>query len=482
MQSIDALQTVRGTQMEGTRHAKLFDNGVAVVDLIGPIFPRANMMTMSGATSIAQFTQDFVKAEAHSDVTGIVINIDSPGGDVRGIGDAAKIIAEVTARSKKPIKAFVSGYMASAAYYIGSAVGPKNIISSESGLVGSIGVVLNGKAKGKDEIEIVSSQSPYKRPDGTSEEGRSVMQQQVDDLAEIFVRDVAKYRNVSQAKVLADYGQGQVLVAPRALKQGLVDKIGILSQVVDMVSGSKGPRRNLYQASVGDSVSALLQFSEEDNNMGLREMIDRFRADDDNTIEEPVALDEQAPDATTGEESETEDTPVVAEGQDTPEPQPDQPMAPEGIQTDVVANAQAQQPTREELEERFSDSAQLFALECVTTNTVFPSHAAYVASDLLTAKIDDILFGGTVKHVDEQGQLAEGTREAAVRARYKALPKHTMTQQAIAGIRNGTVAAKVLGESPEGSPDDNGPISAARKAELLALSQQGQAVLNAQAK
>lgn len=471
MQSLDAIQTIKAEQMSGTRHVQLYENGIAVIDMIGPIFPRSNLMTMSSGMSISQFTQDFVKAEAHPNVTGIVINIDSPGGDVRGIGDAAKIISAVTKQSKKPIRAFVSGIMASAAYYVGSAVGPENIISTETGIIGSIGVVMQAMAKGKDQIEIVSSQSPYKRADPTTDDGKALMQQQVDDIAEIMVRDIAKYRKVSQAKVLADYGQGATHVAPRALKQGLVDSISTLSDVVEqMASGSMGHGRSRTKASEETHVESLLQFTEEENDMGLKDIYNRFKASGETLLtgdEQELAPD----DATPGAES--EDTPAVAvvEGQE---------EAPE-VSAEVVADPVAQAPvvlTREALEEKFSDAAELFATQMTVGSKIFPAQSAYAASDLLTAKIDDALYGGSVKFVDGQGQLTEGTREEAVRARYHALPKHSMTEKSIEGIKNGSIAAHVLASTDKAPDRENDPVSEDRRKELLAASSLGQAVLS----
>ena len=477
LNSINALQTMKGEEMGGTRYASIFPNGIAVVDLIGPIFPRANMMTMSGATSIARFTEDFATAEAHADVKGVVIHIDSPGGDVRGIGDAARVVNAIARQSNKPIKAFISGIGASAAYYIAAAVGKDNIIASEMALAGSIGVILTASKNDKNEVNIISSQSPYKRPDPTDEKGKAVLQQRVDDLAEIFVRDVAKYRGISEETVLSDYGQGGVFVGPRALKQGLIDRIGTLSEVVDeMASGSTGRTRT--EASDSTSVESLLMFNKEDSTMSLKDMIARFRASDESLTTD--ATGEQGPDAT-AEGANSDDTPAVAEQAPVA---PQTPVAPEGtaaVSADLEAAAQAQRPTREELEERFSDGAELFATQMVTGNKVFPAHAAFAASDILNARIDDALVGGTVKFVDESGQLSEGTREAAVRSRYQAMPTHNLTQQAIAGVKAGSVAASVLSETDKTGAKEDEPVDPERRKALLASSSLGQSVLKEKA-
>lgn len=450
--------------MEDTRHVQLFDNGIAVVDLIGPIFPRANMMTMSGGVSVSQFTQDLMRAYNHPDVKGVVLNIDSPGGDVRGIGDAAKVINMIAKKGKKPLQAFASGYMASAAYYIASAVGQGNIIATESGIVGSIGVVSTLQRKDEKTIEIVSSQSPLKRPDPATDAGRALAQQMVDDLGAIFVKDVATYRGVGQDKVLADYGQGATFVAPRALKQGLVDGIGTLDSVVENMGTSPiKTRRPSYKAVEGTGVSAILQFTEEEN-MGFADFINRFKASTD-TMEDDENT-EQAQETTAGEESET--ALAVVEGQEEPTTEA----------SDVAAVAGITLPSRAEMEDLHSASAELFAHQMVTDSRIVPALGAYAASDLLNAMTDDAIHQGSVNFIDENGLLASGTREAAVRARYKAMPKHTLTQKAVAGVKEGTVEAKVLAEGPLETASDQ-PTTEARRKELLSMSSQGQAVLDA---
>jgi ClpP class serine protease len=179
---------------------------------------------------MSQFVNDYVKAYESNSVTAIVLNIDSPGGDVRGVGDAADIMFRMAQKGRKPVKAFAFGYMASAAYYIGSIA--NDITGSKTSIAGSIGVVLQVESASKDSIEIVSSQSPYKRLDPKNDKHLERINTRLDDLAEIMVSDIAKFRGVTPEKVLSDYGQGDVYVGPRAKKQGVIDKIGTLSSVV----------------------------------------------------------------------------------------------------------------------------------------------------------------------------------------------------------------------------------------------------------
>lgn len=421
------------------------ENGVAVVDLIGPIHPRANSMTSSGATSLQKFASEFVRAEANEEVTGIVLNVDSPGGDVRGLGDTANMIAAVAKNSKKPIKAFGFGYVASAAYYLASAVGPKNLYASKSALVGSIGTVLTGKKDDDGTFEIVSAVSPKKRVDHESDEGRAVLQQRVDDLANIFVEDVAQFRSVSKDKVLDDYGQGDVLVGTRSLTAGLIDGVSTLSEVVKLTADEvrKGKSTTGYSGRASSEVAALLHFSNEDiADMGLRDMFNNLT---------------KAAQA----QSDTDETAQTS--------------AAEGLEESAEQGHIPPTVNREELEDQFSADGENFAMKMVLGSRIWPGLQAHVGLEMVAAMADDAQFGGTVKFIRDN-EIVEGTREEAVMARYEAAPKHNLTQKAVQGVKEGSASARVLKEMDEDS--DSAPVSADRKQELLAKTPLGKKALN----
>lgn len=455
----------RAVQYGGTEYGSRFDNGVVVLDLIGPIYPRANMMTMSGACSIQQFTSDFVKAYNDPDVSGIVMNIDSPGGDVRGIGDAAMLMYGLSKKRKKPVKSFASGYMASAAYYIGAIA--QEVVGSKSSLSGSIGVVLTARANADGEYEITASQSPYKRVDASTEEGQNVLLEQVNDLCDIFISDAALFRGISSEKLAAEYGQGKVIVGPRAKTMGLIDSIGTLSGVVEEVakeaqSGSYRKSNN-NKRKMSLAVGSILQFSEEDNiDMGLKDLITKFAASnqlvagvDEEQAPSTPATDESI-EAVAGEEGQEVTAGII-------------PTVPPVIT----------QESREALEERWSDGAELFATQMTVGSKILPAQQAHVASDFLVAKTDDSIIGGTVRYVTAEGAMAEGTREEALRARYEAMPKHTLTQKAIVGVSAGSVVAQVLAEedSEDKGTEKSGPMSAERRNEVLGATEAGRKIL-----
>lgn len=61
---------------------------VAVLPLFGSIFPRANMFTdVSGGTSAEIYGKNFDALVKNPDVSAIVIDIESPGGQVTGVDE-----------------------------------------------------------------------------------------------------------------------------------------------------------------------------------------------------------------------------------------------------------------------------------------------------------------------------------------------------------------------------------------------------------
>lgn len=213
-------------------------DGVAVLPVTGPIFPRANLITeISGGTSLAILANDYAVALNAREVGAIMLLIDSPGGAVSGVADFANRVASGTGR--KETHAFVTGVAASAAYWIASAASKISI--DRSAMLGSIGVVaavpkqVSADQDGYLTIEVVSSNAPNKRPDPQSDDGLNVIREQIDALERIFVSDVARGRKTSSAKVIQDFGKGGVLVGAAALTAGMADRVGSQTTAMNML-------------------------------------------------------------------------------------------------------------------------------------------------------------------------------------------------------------------------------------------------------
>lgn len=235
IRDIDAVQTKLASKLPGTEQAGVRD-GVALIPVSGPIFPKANLFTqISGATSISSLARDFQVALDDDEVSSIVLDIDSPGGAVTGINEMSDIIR--AAGEKKDVTAYVSGTGASAAYWLASAA--SEVVIDATARVGSIGVVVAyPSAKDEESVELWNTASPNKRVDVSTDEGKKVVVSELDALADVFITAVANHRNVSTGTVVSDFGKGGVLVGQNAVDVGMADRLGSLEGLIAEKSNS----------------------------------------------------------------------------------------------------------------------------------------------------------------------------------------------------------------------------------------------------
>ncbi|MFV0626611.1 MAG: S49 family peptidase [Alphaproteobacteria bacterium] len=227
--SIEVIAKEMGKEMNNAQKVTIRDN-VAIIPVSGPLFRYANLLTMiCGATSYEVLAKDFHRALAEPTIKAIVLEIDSPGGEVNGCSELADMIYQ--ARGQKPIIAYASGACCSGAYWIASAC--DKIKAADTAILGSIGVVsVYRKEDDKKSIEIVSSQSPHKRLDPESDEGRVKIQARIDDLAEVFINKISRNRGVSCEDVVTKFGGGDVFVGTNAVRSGLADSLSSFEEVI----------------------------------------------------------------------------------------------------------------------------------------------------------------------------------------------------------------------------------------------------------
>ena len=115
------------------------EDGVATISIEGPILRKPGLFArvIMGATDSEEIGAAIREANDRTDVKAVMLNIDSPGGTVAGTPELANAVASLN--EHKPVYAFSSGLMASAAYWIASQA--RAIYATPSAQVGSIGVV-----------------------------------------------------------------------------------------------------------------------------------------------------------------------------------------------------------------------------------------------------------------------------------------------------------------------------------------------------
>jgi len=233
-------------------------NAVAVLPLFGTIFPRANMMTdMSGATSAERFGAQFAELVQDPEISAIVLDVDSPGGQVGGIDELSRQIFE--ARGTKPIVAVANHTMASAAYWIGTAA--DELIITPSGEVGSIGVFAVHRdmsaAMEKEGIKFSFIKEGKYKTEGNpyeplAEEARAAIQTRVSEIYDTFAEAVARNRGVNPAIVRNGFGEGRMVGASQAVKMGMADRVGTLDETIRRLFNQQlpsAPRQALKSVS-----------------------------------------------------------------------------------------------------------------------------------------------------------------------------------------------------------------------------------------
>lgn len=219
---------------------------VAVIPLQGVIAHRmGSMEESSGGMSAERFTAMVNAAAADHSIGSIVLDVDSPGGTIPGVPEAADAV--FAARQKKQVIAIANSTMASAAYWIASQA--SEIVAIPSALdrsIGSIGAFtvhqdLTAHLE-KEGIKVTLIKAGKHKADGNpfeplSDESKALIQASVDAAYGQFVKAVARGRGVSVADVRGGYGEGRAMSAPDALKAGLIDRIGTMDETIGALVG-----------------------------------------------------------------------------------------------------------------------------------------------------------------------------------------------------------------------------------------------------
>jgi len=227
--------------------AKRSVGSVAVIPLSGFLTQKPSLFSMLfGGSSVREFAREVVTALADPSVGAVVMDVDSPGGEVFGVPEAALAIR--SARGTKPLMAVANPIAASAAYWL--AAQADEMAVTPSGLAGSIGVfathVDESKALEQAGLAVTFISYGRRKTEGAStaplsEDALATIQARVDAFGRMFEADVAKGRRVSAGKVAKDFGEGAVMTAEESVKAGLADRVATLDEVVAKVANGYRP-------------------------------------------------------------------------------------------------------------------------------------------------------------------------------------------------------------------------------------------------
>lgn len=196
------------------------------------------------STSYRDIAEAVALADADKDIETIYLDVNSPGGTVDGVEQAASVVAG----AKTKVVAINHGLVASAAYWLASQA-DEIYATSPVDRTGSIGVVLTMQKDNGPYIDIVSSNAPNKRPDVSSDKGKAEVVRQLDSIERVFVSRVAAGRGVTEETVKKKFGQGGLLIAgdpdkstADAVSAGMIDGL-ITSKAASAARSSKMEER-----------------------------------------------------------------------------------------------------------------------------------------------------------------------------------------------------------------------------------------------
>ena len=211
---------------------------IAVIDVNGLITSdeNASLRTCAVAKNICKKLQ---QAANDKTVKGIIINLNTPGGEVTASDEIYRKILLV--RKKKPVTAMMNSMCASGGYYIAAACSP--IITNKYTLTGSIGVIISTwNYKGLfDKIgvksEVYTSGKMKDMLNGGRErtaEEEKLVKELVLNAYDGFVQVVSESRKIPAETIRTTrIGDGRIFDGKQALELKLADRIGYFEDAVE---------------------------------------------------------------------------------------------------------------------------------------------------------------------------------------------------------------------------------------------------------
>ncbi|MBC8722125.1 S49 family peptidase [Paraburkholderia sp. 31.1] len=221
--------------------------GIAVIPVQGTLVQKLGTLhPYSGMTGYDGIRANLATALADDSVRAIVLDIDSPGGEVAGCFDLTDAI--YGARGIKPLYAILTECAFSAAYALASAC--DRVIVPRTGGTGSVGVIVAhvdfSKALTDAGLTVTLITYGERKADGSeyrplSDEAYARIKADVDSVGELFVATVARNRGLTVAQVRdtqaatflgagsVDTGFADAVMSPDAAFLALLDSLALSS-------------------------------------------------------------------------------------------------------------------------------------------------------------------------------------------------------------------------------------------------------------
>ncbi|MGE0724259.1 MAG: S49 family peptidase [Alphaproteobacteria bacterium] len=216
---------------------------IAIIEVHGTLVARCGGLdALSGLASYGEVLAQYRAARDDASVRAILLDIDSPGGEVDGCFDLADEIA--AGRGGKPCWAVSNHAAYSAAYAIAAAC--DQVWVSRTGGVGSIGVFyLHCDVSARDRKEGMAWTPIFagaRKLDGwehapLSEEAQADAQDDVDEVYDLFVSSVAAWRGMEEDAVRETEARC-ITGLGGAVDAGLADQVGTIDDALAALAAS----------------------------------------------------------------------------------------------------------------------------------------------------------------------------------------------------------------------------------------------------
>ena len=213
------------------------EGSVGVVDIQGSLIPGdAGWMAMFGITGYDNITSAINEGLMDPKAESILLNINSGGGAVTGMSDAASFIEQ--ACKVKPVKAYAEN-AASAAYRL--AIATPHITVSDTGIVGSIGVLrIHSEMSKANEMAGIKTtvlragefKALINPVEPLTEAALNQEQAKLDHLYKAFSKSVESARGLTTEHMDTKAGQGREFIGQMGVAVGLADKVGGYDQAL----------------------------------------------------------------------------------------------------------------------------------------------------------------------------------------------------------------------------------------------------------
>jgi capsid assembly protease len=244
--------------------------GIAVMPIVGGLAHRGE--SVSPESGLCAYTAIHNQLREYRDsyqVKGIMLDVDSPGGEVSGCAELGEFLAEVA--KVKPVYAIANGLMASAAYWM--CAGATRLYAAPQSMVGSIGVLTmhidNSKMLEKRGQKVTLIHAGRNKVAGNPYEAlpddvRESVQARVDALYSQFVSVVSERRGI-EAKIVRKTEAG-VFAPEKALEIGLIDGVATFGDAMRALhTRVTGPSMSSgYSATTENTMSERLLYGDTD--------------------------------------------------------------------------------------------------------------------------------------------------------------------------------------------------------------------------